>query len=428
MLGGGTFVTQNKILPGTYINFVSAAVATANLGERGYVAMALPLTWGVDGAIFTVTGEDFRKNTLKLFGFTYDSEEAKGLRDLFKNITTLYCYKLMNGGAKAANDIAEAKYKGSAGAKLSTEILTGTAPGTFDVNIYFGTSLVYTKTVKDIAELKAEDNGWVNWTTDALAEKARTALTGTDLDGTDITAAEHSAFLDAAQAYTFNAMACLSTEDAIKELYVQEVKDMRDNAGIKYQLVVFNKAADYEGVVNVKNSVEAVYWASGVIAGCAVNSSNTNKVYDGEFDIPVNYNKAQLEAAITGGEFAFHRVGDEVRVLDDINSLVTTTAEKGEDFKSNQTMRVLDQIAMDIAKLFNTKYLGKIPNDDAGRVSLWSDIVKHHEQLEQLRAIEGFNPEEVVVTEGDTKKSVTVTDVISPVNAMSKLYMSVVVA
>ena len=428
MLGGGNFISQNKILPGTYINFVSAAKATANLGERGYAAVALPLKWGADDAIFTVTGDDFRKNTLKLFGFTFDSDEAKGLRDLFKNITTLYCFKLMNGGAKAANDVAEAKYKGSAGAKIATEILEGTTPGTFDVNIYFGTSLVYAKTVATVAELTAEDNGWVTWKIDALGASTRTVLTGTDLDGTDITATEHSAFLNAAQAYTFNAMACLSTEDAIKELYVQEVKDMRDNAGIKYQLVVHDKAADYEGVVNVKNSAEAVYWATGVVAGCAVNSSNTNKVYDGEFDIPVNYNKAQLEAAITGGEFAFHRVGDEIRVLDDINSLVTTTAEKGEDFKSNQTMRVLDQVAMDIAKLFNTKYLGKIPNDAAGRTSLWSDIVKHHQELEKIRAIENFDPASVVVEQGDTKKSVTVADVITPVNAMSQLYMSVVVA
>lgn len=428
MLGGGNFISQNKILPGTYINFVSAAKATANLGERGYAAMALPLKWGVDGAIFTVTGDDFRKNTLKLFGFTYDSEDAKGLRDLFKNITTLYCFKLMNGGAKASNDVAEAKYKGSAGAKIATEILEGTTPGTFDVNIYFGTSLVYAKTVATVAELTAEDNGWVTWKIDALGASARTALTGADLDGTDITATEHSAFLNAAQAYTFNAMGCLSTEDAIKDLYIQEVKDMRDNAGIKYKLVLHGKKSDFEGIINVKNTVNAVWWETGAEAGCPVNSSNTNKVYDGEFDIPVNYNKAELEAAIKNGEFVFHRVGDEIRVLEDINSLVTTTAEKGEDFKSNQTIRVLDQIAMDIARVFNTKYLGKIPNDAAGRTSLWSDIVKHHQELEKLRAIENFDPKEVIVEQGDTKKSVAVSDVVTPVNAMSQLYVQIVVA
>lgn len=427
MLGGGTFLTQNKILPGAYINFVNASKATATLGERGYVAMALPLKWGVDDAIFTVTSEDFRKKCLQIFGFEYTSDEAKGLRDLFKNITTLYCYKLMNTGVKASNSIAKAKYKGSFGATISTEILDGTTAGTYDVNIYVGTSLVYTKTVSTLAELKAEDNGWVDWTIDTLAATVKTALTGTDLDGQAITASQHSAFLAAAEAYTFNALACLSEEDAIKELYVQTCKDAREDAGIKYQVVVYNKAADYEGVVNVKNSIDAVYWTTGVIAGCAVNSSNTNKTYDGEFDIQTSYTKAELEAAIKNGEFTFHRVGDDVRVLEDINSLVTTTMDKGEDFKSNQTIRVIDQIAMDIASIFNTKYLGKIPNDASGRISLWNDIVKHHQELQNLRAIENFDAKDVTVDLGDTKKSVVVSDVITVVNAMSQLYMSVVV-
>ncbi len=428
MLGGGTFVTQNKTLPGAYINFVSAARATSGIGDRGIVAMALPLKWGVDDAIFTVTGGDFRKKCLEIFGFEYDSEAAKGLRDLFKNITTLYCYKLMNGGDYASNTVAKAKCKGSDGAKISTEILTGTASGTFDVNVYYGTSLVFAETVSTIDELKGIDNPWVTWTASTLTATAKTALTGTDLDGQDITATQHSAFLNAVEPYSFNALACLSSEDAIKDLYIQACKDAREDSGIKYQVVVYGKAADYEGVVNVKNSLDAVYWATGVIAGCAVNASNTNKTYDGEFDIPADYTKAELEAAIKGGEFTFHRVGDEIRVLEDINSLTTTTAEKGEDFKSNQTIRVIDQIAMDIASIFNNKYLGKIPNDKAGRISLWSDVVNHHQQLEQIRAIENFDAEKVIVEQGETKKSVVVSDEITVVNAMSKLYMSVIVA
>ena len=42
-LGGGVWVTQNKILPGSYINFVSVKRANASLGERGYVALPLEL-------------------------------------------------------------------------------------------------------------------------------------------------------------------------------------------------------------------------------------------------------------------------------------------------------------------------------------------------------------------------------------------------
>ena len=80
--------------------------------------------------------------------------------------------------------------------------------------------------------------------------------------------------------------------------------------------------------------------------------------------VNVDYTQTQLEQAIDDGKFIFHKVGDEVHVLEDINTLVTTTDEKGDDFKSNQTIHVLDQIANDIAALFNTKYLGSIPNDD----------------------------------------------------------------
>lgn len=90
-------------------------------------------------------------------------------------------------------------------------------------------------------------------------------------------------------------------------------------------------------------------------------------------------------------------------------------------------MRVLDQIGNDIASLFNTKYLGKVPNDNAGRISLWNDIVKHHQELEAIRAIENFEPDRLTVVKGDTKKAVVVTDYVTPVNAMAQLYMTVIV-
>ena len=61
MLGGGVFVTQNKILPGSYINFVNASKATATLGERGVVAIALPLSVK-EGEIIEITRAEFIKD------------------------------------------------------------------------------------------------------------------------------------------------------------------------------------------------------------------------------------------------------------------------------------------------------------------------------------------------------------------------------
>ena len=51
-LGGGTFTTMNKILPGTYINFVSAPRASAALSDRGIAAMPAEFDWGPEGAVF----------------------------------------------------------------------------------------------------------------------------------------------------------------------------------------------------------------------------------------------------------------------------------------------------------------------------------------------------------------------------------------
>ena len=159
-----------------------------------------------------------------------------------------------------------------------------------------------------------------------------------------------------------------------------------------------------------------------------MNKSATNMTYDGEYAIDVSDTQSQLEAGIQEGSFLFHLVDEKVVVLEDINTFISITDEKSGDFSSNQTIRVLDQIANDIAVLFGKKYIGKVPNDAAGRISLWNDIVKHHQQLQSIRAIENFSGDDVTVEQGDTKKAVVVTDQITPVNAMAQLYMTVYVS
>lgn len=435
-LGGGTFLVQNKVLPGTYINFISAARASATLSDRGVAALALELDWGADGAVFAVTQEEFQKDSLKLFGYPYDHDKLKGLRDLFKNIRLGYFFKLMNTGVAAANTYCTAKYKGIRGNDLKTVVATNVDDGTkVDVSTYLGTTLLDKQTVLPNTD-NLVDTDWVIWKSNVvLATTAGLALTAGS-NGDALTGTEYQAALDALEAYSFNALGCLATTTQIADLFIAYAKRLRDEIGQKFQVVVYKReTADYEGVISVENTVtdagalasSLVFWTLGAEAGCAVNKSVTNKLYDGEFTVDTNYTQAQLEAAILAGKFMFHKVGDKVRVLEDINTFVTVTTEKNSDFSSNQTIRVLDQIANDIAVLFNTKYLGQIPNDAAGRISLWNDIVTHHQQLQTIRAIEEFNPDLVIVAAGATKKAVVVNDVAQPVNAMGQLYMTVVV-
>lgn len=427
-------MVQNKELPGAYINFVSKAAANAALSERGIATMPLELDWGVSGEVFTVTNADFQKNSMELFGYPYTSDKLKGLRDLFLNAQTLYGYRLNGAGKKAENNLAEALYGGVRGNDLRTIVQVNADDETlFDVKTLLDMTVVDVQTVSDAAGLTA--NKYVKWKADASLEAAAaTALTG----GTngEVDGAAYQAYLDQIEAYTFHTMGVAVTDETTKALFASFAKRMRDEMGVKFQLVLYDYAkADHMGVISIGNKVldegwnEAglVYWVTGASAGCAVNKSNQNRKYDGNFTVDTPYTQSQLKAAIAAGKYMFHLVGTDVRVLEDINTMVTTSDTQGDIFKENQTIRVIDQIGNDIAVLFNTKYLGVVPNDAAGRVSFWADIVSHHRQLEQIRAIEDFSDADVVVEEGATKKAVQVTDLITVVNAMSKLYMTVTV-
>lgn len=433
-LGGGSFTSQNKKLPGAYINFVSLASATASLSERGIATMPLELDWGKEGEVFEVTNEDFQKNTLKIFGYPYDHAKLKGLRDLFLGARTLYAYRLNGGGTKASNTYAEALYGGTRGNDLKIVIQENADDDEkFDVKTLMGTTEVDSQTVSAASELIAND--YVSFKgTASLAVTASTPLTGGTNKTVDGTA--HQTYLDKIQPYSFNIMGVVVTDDTTKKLYASFVKRMRDELGIKFQVVLHKHAGDSIGVINVKNdatdsgesAASCVYWVTGAESGCAVNKSCQNKLYDGEFTIDTDFTQSELEQALENGEFVLHQVNGDVRVLDDINSLVTTTDTMGDIFKDNQCIRVIDQIANDIAVLFNTKYLGVVPNDAAGRLSLWSDIVKHHQQLQDIRAIENFADSAITVEQGDTKKSVVVSDAIEVVSSMGQLYMTVTVS
>jgi len=342
--GGGVWVTQDKKLPGAYINFVATPNVSTTFGERGIVAIPYPLKKSA-GAVIEITKEEFVKNSDTILGFKYSSDDAKPFREIFCHATKCLIYDLGDAGTVA---------------------------------------------------------------------EAVAALEG----------------------YEFNVLAVYTEASEDVTAYIAAVKTWRD-AGKKCQAVVYNAttAPNHEGIINVVSTVSddkasahaLVAWVAGAEAGCAVNKTCSNMVYDGEYTIVCEETKAQLEKCIEDGEFVFHRVYDEIRVLEDINSLTTLTDDKNEDFKWNQTIRVIDQIANDIAKLFVTKYLGVIPNNTAGRASFWSDIVAHHRELEGIAAIENFDSGLVTVEQGKDKRSLVVNDAVTVINTVSTLYMTVVV-
>lgn len=441
-LGGGTFTSMNKVLPGAYINVVSRLQANAALSDRGIAAVPMPLNYAPEG-VFKVESGDLQKNCRAIFGCEYTADELKPVRDVFKNANTVYFYNVLGGGTAATNTYATAKYKGTNGNNLKIRIDANVdTADMFDVVTLLGNTVVDTqviaKTATTTTDNKLKDNDFVTFKKNVAitATVAVTSLTG----GTNAASADYQTALDKLESFAFNTLACTATDNTTKGLFAAYTKRMRDEIGVKFQTVIHDYAgADYEGVISVKNHVKGtsssdtdygalVYWVTGAAAGCAVNRSNTNKLYNGEYEVDTDYTQSELAAFIKGGYFVLHKVGDDVRVLVDRNSLLTYTDEKGELFNDNQVVRVADQIANDIATIFNTKYIGMVQNNASGRALFKSDIVSHHMQLQNKNAIEGFTSDAVTITPGNEKGAVVVSDVVTVVGTMAKLYMTVYVS
>ena len=455
--GGGTWLAQNKILPGAYINFSSVSKASATLSDRGIAAAPFELDWGAPGVLRLIEQGEFQKESFELFGHGYTDDEMLPLREIFLHATKVYCYRLdASGAVKASCDFATAKYVGTRGndIRIVVEADADVSSG-YIVKTMVGSKVIDEQKVTDFATLK--DNDWVDFKagcvlgtkpSDSGDDSTVYVAAGTypltgGTNGT-VNGEAHQNFLDAIESCSFNTLCCpVADDDTVKSLYVAFTKRVRDKLGSKFQLVGYDLSnPDYMGVINLKNScnhpkianvnkASLVYWLTGAEAACNINRSLTNTAYDGELEIVVkgvSETQAQLEDAMKSGKLAFHNSNGKIVILEDINSLVTLEENLGDIFQMNQTVRVCDQIANDIAVLFVTRYLGIVQNDATGRASLWNDIVYYLKELLRLRAIENLDTDKVTVELGRNKKTVLVNiNNLSVVNAMSQLYMAVVI-
>lgn len=437
-LGGGTWSAQNKVLPGTYINVVSAKQGIP-ASERGIVAFPMELSWGPVGKATLITESQFSSNCRELLGYNYESEEMKPFRDIFCHAERLYLYRLAKNPVEAtgsfsdSSKLATAAYPGDRGNRITIQVKASVDEEEKKiVSTYLDGLLVDSQTVETAAELT--DNSFVTFEKEVELKEEMVTLSGGS-NGDSVTGTEYQAFLDEMEGYYFNVLGSVVADETTKQLFAAYTQRMRDKVGKKFQCVLYRHPADYEGVVSVENKVtddgaaesSAVYWAAGALAGCDINEELTNMAYDGEYAIDTGYRQADLETALQSGKFIFHRQDDEVRVLEDINTLVSTTADKGDVFKQNMTIRVIDQIALDIASTFNNTYNGKVPNDEDGRVGLKSDIVSILNRIQTQRAIQNFSEDDVSISQGDTPKSVVGSIAIQVTGMMTHLYLTVVV-
>lgn len=433
MAAGGTFLTHNKVLPGAYINFISKARALGSMGERGIVAFAWASNWGDKSKVLTIESSDFEKNCLEIFGCNYDDDRVKNIREVFLGANTI---KILIIGtdkkASAAKDDfkIEAKYAGSRGNDIiiKSEALIDNQ---FLVSTIIDGVTADEQTVSAFDDLV--DNDFVVFSgSGEMFESAGIRLEGgTD---SDVTGNDYSNFIEKIEAEDFTTIIYDGSNDVTKSLFASFTKRMRDEEGYKITCVLqdFTKP-DFEGVISVKNTVDAdnpnslVYWVGGRSAGAEVNESLTNFLYDGEYTINAEFKKSELKELIKSGQFVLYKERNDFRVLKDINTFVSFESDKNSDFSNNQIIRVIDAVANDTARIFNTYYLGKTQNHELGRSIFKAELIKYHEELQAIGAITNFVSDDIEVSKGTEKGDVVVKEYVEPVAAMDKLYMTCIV-
>ena len=225
--------------------------------------------------------------------------------------------------------------------------------------------------------------------------------------------------------------------DANKTAIAAWVEEMRSAEGVKCQAVLANHEADSEAVINVVQGIklsdgteltveQATAWVAGATAGASIATSNTGTTYTGAIDVIPRMTKTEMEEAISAGKFIFKvDTAQNVSVVYDINSLTTITVEKGKMFTKNRLIRTIDNIANDVAKIFEANYVGKVNNNKDGRLLLKAALVDYFTTLQNMGAIQNFETDDVTVIAGGDTDVVEITCNIQPVDSVEKIYITV---
>lgn len=485
-MAGGTWRIQNKRRPGVYINVKGDGkpVLTTPLG-RLLMFQNKPLGWGKKGIIELTATSDFtaltgHKNTDKVLAPVYEA---------LKDAETVLLLNDFDGGAKSTSTkegvyTINAKYEGEQGNNISVSFAPAPLADSANTQDVTVTTIFGTKQVDQVkitlplpkadaiaaAELTKEDqlevhNDYVDITfgtnpadvTKELNGKGEYPLYTAIFNGLTQNAANVSLaggsngtnkVVDDMNDYLENEFYAVATtagwdeSSNIHKLLVEEIKLLRENVGIKVRAVVPNEQGmvyNYEGVSTVLNGYVlndgtvitpniATARFAGMSASATPDQALTYTQLDDAAEARPKLNNDKTIEALNAGQIVFTtRAGNRVVIEQDINSLTKFTSIKPKDFSKNRIIRTLDEICTNTTQTFETSFLGKVSNNEYGRDLFKANRVSYLAGLETQNMIRDFDPNDLVLKQGDEKDAVLMDLYVTPVDAMEKLYMNLVV-
>lgn len=380
-MAGGVFYSKNKKLSGFYYNVQSKKVVNISKATRGVVAYCWEGADWFKKGITRITPETNLLNTLGHNELEFVTDMFMG-NDEVDGATEILLYIPNNtNGVKASALVGgmtlTAKREGTLGNSIVVKIDKLTIDGVdeFTIRVYLSGIQVEKSKVLDLDEL---NSNWVD-ITGTLDEMVATELTG-GANGS-LSSTYYQDFLDELETYRFNVL-CYDGDDATKKNLISSfIETYRDDLGRCCRAVICKSSADYERITSVnidkitladgteKNTGKVSWWVAGVEAGAKGNQDLTNQAYPNAVSVEPRLSDDKQIEMIETGQLSFIEEYGEVKILSDINTLVSFTATKGKTWAYNELIRTIDEIGNDWHLYFSKYYNGKVRGNDAVSVA-----------------------------------------------------------
>jgi len=442
LAGGSWSPTDKPVLPGFYLNFEAAALASIQPGSRGVVIAPVKAHWGPVRELVEITSES---------GITekYTDDETNGATArttlrmaLLGGAKKILAYRLADdSAARASKNLKDgagtdvlslaARYEGARGNNFKVTVRDNPvdAAGKQDIVLFEGTAELRTFTfdkgvgVVDNAVAAINDDSSNVWITAVkLTAGNGTVQNGTDQifsggnSGTAADAEDYTNALAVFEAREFNIITLDGKYDPAIQTTVKAWVERLRGEGKGIMAVLGGSAADdtasdavsravarstgfnHEGVVNVGSGVvldgtsyssaQAAPYVAGLIAGQKLSESTTYAATPFD-DVTRRWTRSEMEQAVTGGVFLFFHDGLLVKALRGMNTLVTLRQGQNNSWKKIRTIRVMDSINSDLVRAAEDNYIGKVNNTEEGRLALIGACKQYMQTLAGGGVIEG---------------------------------------
>lgn len=194
--------------------------------------------------------------------------------------------------------------------------------------------------------------------------------------------------------YKFNYLTIPSADQESTSLVTSWIKEQNTAKHKTFKAVLSGAAADHENIINftttdIVSSItgedvklsgfEYAARIAGILAGLSLERSVT---YYEMTDIISCTTSDDPDAKIDAGELIIIFDGDKYKIARGVNSMTTTSENKGDDLKKIRIIEIRDMIYDDIYSTIEEKYIGKVINDYDGKQNVIAAIINYFKSIE----------------------------------------------